>query len=90
MGISGTCVIPLQCMYMEDCSHYMVGLTCCVLGEFLSFQCISHLKAAVKEKECILRLFAYYYKFRECVGRLLATNKEPLSVTCKNMCQYAH
>jgi hypothetical protein len=87
-GISGICVIPLKCTYMEDWGHYMVGLTCCVLGEFLSFQCISHLKAAVNENECILKLSAYYYKFQECAGKLLAT-RSPYQSRAENMCQYA-
>jgi hypothetical protein len=41
MGISKMCVISLQCTYVENWGHYMVGLTCCVLGKFLSFQHIN-------------------------------------------------
>jgi hypothetical protein len=40
------------------------------------------LQTSAKENECILILFTYYDKFRECAAKLPAINKEPLSVTC--------
>jgi hypothetical protein len=40
-GISETRVVSLRRTYSNDWSRYMVGPSCCVLGEFSSFQRIN-------------------------------------------------